>query len=208
MSGRLVRRSPLFGLAWAGLAALARLGAQESPIPEELAGRALLVRVQAETRDRDTVAWSGDARRLALVGTPTGFRLLGTDLLVLVQVTPLDEGENGVTLIAQSQVWFRDPSGALSYRTSLDRVEVDFAERLFFFPLGRAKDGSAPLRVIISVDRYRGEDLSAEAQGSVGPLSAPGSLPPGSEAKPASGAAGAGAAGSGAAGDSSNKVKR
>lgn len=203
MRRRLLGRSPLLGLAWAGLAALARLGAQESSIPEELAGRALMIRVQAETRDRDTVAWSGDARRLALVGTPVGFRLLGTDLLVLVQVTPLDQGEKGVTLIAQSQVWFRDPAGVLSYRTSLDRIEVGFAERLFFFPLGRAKDGSAPLRVIISVDRYRGEDLSAEASGSIGPLSGPGSLPAASEAKPASGASGGGAAG-----DSTDKAKR
>lgn len=168
-------------LALAGIAA-APLKSFAQDLPEELKGNALSVRVHALVPLSDgaaqggkAVAWQEVSEKYTVPGVPVGVKLLGTNIVVLTQVTPFVRGDNTLTLVAQGQVWVRGPRG-LSYRTTLDTVTVAFGETVFFYPLGVTPDGKAPLQIEISVNR-RGQDtpegIDAEARLKAHPAPAP-----------------------------------
>jgi hypothetical protein len=167
-------------LALAGLAALPRcLGSQG--MPEALKDSALAVRVSAivptaqasnqqspsaspnssqpsaegqsasATGDK-AVAWQAQSVKYTVPGTPVPFKFIGTNVVILVQVTPFSRQDaKGVVLVAQGQVWVKSPEGGLSYHTTIDTLSVEYGETVFFFPLGLDSAGKAPIRLEISV---------------------------------------------------------
>lgn len=152
----------------AGLASLPlSLAAQD--LPDALRQKALVVRVTAivPAADQDQVDqgdtgegatkpqdWQAESSKDTVTGTPVHFKLVGTNVAIIVQITPYEQ-EDGktVTLFAQGQVWVQPPEGGLSYHTNIDTLSVAFGETVIFFPLGRSPSGTAPMRIEISVDR-------------------------------------------------------
>lgn len=172
-----------FGAALVYAAALglsARLEAQEQPLPELFKDRALSVNIQARVVEGEqSAAWESASLRYTVPGNPVGVKLVGSNVVILVQITPFEDGKGGLVLVSQGQVWVRRGEGDLSYRTTLDSVSVRYGEPVLFFPLGRDPGGKAPIRIEISVDRYRG----APVPGAPAPVSSP--IPPAAEgAKP------------------------
>lgn len=152
-----MRRPFPFPVAAAAFLVLAALGlsAQESPVPEALKNKALTISIQAFVlQDGTAVAWHEEGIRYTVPGTPVALRLVGSNVVIVIQVTPYDDGKNSVTLVTQGQVWVKGGNGELSYRTTLDSVTVGYGEKVLYFPLGRAPDGRAPMRVEISADHY------------------------------------------------------
>jgi hypothetical protein len=154
-----VRRVSPFSFLCLAFAAATRLQAQqaqEPALPESLRDQALSVYFQAFTSEGEgREGWESEARRNTVTGTPVGFKLVGSNVVILVQVTPFLSGPSSLTLVAQSQIWYKGADGSLSYRTSLDSVTLRLAERVFFYPLGRSDTGKTPLRLEIFVDKYR-----------------------------------------------------
>jgi len=151
-------------LALAGLAALPRaLGGQG--MPEALKNSALAVRVYAVVPTAPTgqpasaagdkgvpAPWQTESVKYTVPGTPVPFKFIGTNVVILVQVTPFSrQDDDGVVLVAQGQVWVKSPEGGLSYHTTIDTLSVQYGETVFFFPLGLDGSGHAPIRLEIAV---------------------------------------------------------
>lgn len=148
-------------LCAAALGLASRAAAQESSLPGALKDDALAVRIEAIIEDGGQAAapWKSESVRYTVPGTPTAVKLLSANAVIVVQVTPFDDGKSGLILVTQGQVWVRQPSGELSYRTTLNTVSVRYGERVLFFPFGRDISGRSPLRLSIRVERYK--DLAA-----------------------------------------------
>jgi hypothetical protein len=156
-------RQALAFLVMAGFAAhpLA-LRAQE--LPDALKDKALVVHVTvivpaaaaesgAASQDLGQ-PWEAQSTKYTVPGTPAPFKLVGSNIAVIVQITPFERDDGkGVTLIAQGQVWVKPPEGGLSYHTTIESLSVDYGETVLFFPLGLDADGGAPIRLEISVAR-------------------------------------------------------
>jgi hypothetical protein len=157
-------------LALAGFAALPlALGAQA--IPEALKDKVLVVRVTAivpaavadagnaapsglGSGPEKAQAWEAGTVKYTVPGTPVPFKLVGSNVAIIVQITPFEQnGGKGVTLIAQGQVWVKQPEGGLSYHTTIESLSVEFGETVLFFPLGLGLDGKSSMRLEISVLR-------------------------------------------------------
>ena len=77
------------------------------------------------------------ASKYTVPGTPVPFKLVGSNVAIIVQITPFEQEDGkGVTLIAQGQVWVKPPEGGLSYHTTIEILSVDYGETVLFFPLG------------------------------------------------------------------------
>jgi hypothetical protein len=109
------------------------------------------------------VAWQAESIKYTVPGTPVPFKFIGTNVVILVQVTPFSRPDSaGVVLVAQGQVWVKSPDGRLSYHTTIDTLSVEYGETVFFFPLGLDPGGHAPIRLEIAI--LHAADLPA-AQG-------------------------------------------
>jgi hypothetical protein len=175
-------RSVLSRLALVGFAALP-LALAAQGIPDALKDKALIVRVvtvvpaaAAESGpsapsslgsngDRGQV-WRSESSKYTVPGTPVPFKLVGSNVAIIVQITPFEEGDGkGVTLIAQGQVWVRPQEGGLSYHTTVDTLSVDFGETVLFFPLGLGPAGKDSMRLEISVTRASDKNGSGGGAG-------------------------------------------
>lgn len=172
-------RRALACLALAGFAVLPHaMGAQD--IPEALKDKALVVRVTAivpaalnggaaapsglGSANEKAQAWQAGSVKYTVPGTPVPFKLAGSNLVIIVQLTPFErEDGKGVTLIAQGQVWVKPPEGGLSYHTTVDTLSVEYGETVLFFPLGLDSDGKASMRLEISV--VRAADMNPDGGG-------------------------------------------
>jgi hypothetical protein len=164
-------RLALACLAFAGFASLP-LAVRAQDMPEALRDKAFVVKViaiipanAAATGDgqaqSSSEGWQAESEKYTVLGAPVPFKLIGSNLVIIVQITPFegDEGK-GLTLIAQGQVWVRPPDGGLSYHTSVDKLAVDFGETVLFYPLGLGPEGRASMRLEISV--MRASDLNQD----------------------------------------------
>jgi hypothetical protein len=169
-------------LALASFAVLPR-AIDAQGIPDALKDKALVVRVIAivprlvsdpaapalSGMGKDTggdPGWRAESEKSTVTGTPVPFKLVGSNMVIIVQITPFElQGGKGVTLVAQGQVWVQPPEGGFSYHTTIDTLSVDFGESVFFFPLGLDPAGKAPMRLEISV--VRASKANSEGGGAV-----------------------------------------
>ena len=109
---------------------------------------------QPGTGKAEELAWQAENVKYTVPGTPVPFKLVGSNVAIVVQITPyLSDDGKSLTLIAQGQVWIKPPSGGLSYHTNIDTLSVDFGETVLFYPLGVEPEGRTPLRLEIAVLR-------------------------------------------------------
>ncbi len=181
----------LASLALAGLAAFP-LALRAQDLPEALKDKALVVRITAivpaaamgdqggspsqpgssgqsgaaaQANDKPR-GWEAQSVKYTVPGTPVPFKLVGSNVAVIVQLTPFEQDDaKGVTLIAQGQVWVKPPEGGLSYHTTLDTLSVGYGETVLFYPLGLSPEGKAPLTLEISVTRLQDSGQDAGASG-------------------------------------------
>jgi hypothetical protein len=127
-------------------------------LPNSLKGQALAVRVDALLPPSgDSAAWREQSLKYTVPGSPVSVKLIGSNAVILVQVTPFYADAGKLTLVTQAQIWVHRSGGGMSYRTRIDTVSVDFGESVYYYPLGLAPDGSSPIRVEISV--YKAADI-------------------------------------------------
>ena len=116
-----------------------------------------IVPASVSESDRTTASlppWEAESAKYTVPGTPVPFKLVGSNIAIIVQITPFERDDGkGVTLIAQGQVWVKPPEGGLSYHTTIESLSVNYGETVLFFPLGVAADGNAPMKLEISVVR-------------------------------------------------------
>jgi hypothetical protein len=120
--------------------------------------RGMTISIVARVTDKDQpeLSWKSETSKLTIPGRPVGMKLVGANIIVLVQLTPYLTESNAVVLVAQGQVWISGKGTSLDYRTSLKTIPAAFGEKLFFFPLGFSQnDSDARIEMEIVVDPYK-----------------------------------------------------
>lgn len=131
-------------------------------IPPELLGEALIVNIAASIgQPSATPVWQAKDIKYTIPGAAVSVKLLGKDVAVLISITPYKTKDGHLLLVAQGQVWYKDATAGVGYRTTINTLAVAYGERILFYPLGAATDGAAPLRVELSMEKYNPADHSS-----------------------------------------------
>ncbi len=162
------------------------LAVRAQELPESLRDRDLSIQIQAViiapgadgngAPAAEKSSWHEEGSGLTVPGTPVGIKLVASNVVIFVQVTPFDREKGYLTLVVQGQVWLHKSNGALAFRTTVNKVEVEYGETVFFYPLGAAPKGKPSLRVAISVtkaDAAESATGTTSAAGAAGTTAAP-----------------------------------
>jgi hypothetical protein len=96
------------------------------------------------------VVWDQTNNRVILPGVPVRLKLVGTNLVVVVQFTLYREKSGRKLLVAQGQILVDIPNRGMSYYTTIETIPLEFGEQVYFFPLGRS-DAPDEVRIEIQV---------------------------------------------------------
>lgn len=129
-----------------------------------LLDKALRIQVTARILGEDqTLVWDMDATYITISGRTVTVPLKGSNIVVLVHITPYKEDENGdLLLVAQGQVWYT-PEGSqeVKYLSTLKSIPLRLGEKLLFFPLGTA---SEPAELSLGEASDRNDSMMIELQ--------------------------------------------
>ncbi|MDR2785661.1 MAG: hypothetical protein LBB83_07080 [Treponema sp.] len=96
------------------------------------------------------VVWDQTNNKVTLPGVPVRMKLVGANLVVLVQFTLYREKSGRKMLVAQGQILVDVPNRGMSYHTTIETIPLEYGEQVYFFPLGRA-DSPEDARIEIQV---------------------------------------------------------
>jgi len=127
--------------------------------------RALILDISARVLEEEAViVWNENHRKLAIPGSPVGIKLVGSNIIVAVQFTPIIRREGNI-LVAQGQIWIEDPKQGIVYYTSIQTIPMEFNEPIYFFPLGTSSQLNPSIEIMLTVNMYDETTLSAEISG-------------------------------------------
>ncbi|MDR1985858.1 MAG: hypothetical protein LBP88_02660 [Treponema sp.] len=133
----LLRRVTLFG----SLLFLAARGPAQEPSLEELLPalkeRAVVLDIIARVVEKtQQEVWHSFNSKVTIPGKPVSLKLVGTNILVVVQFTPYLRRDGNNLLVAQGQIWIDIPNQGIHYQTTIQSIPLEFGEQIYFFPLG------------------------------------------------------------------------
>jgi len=106
-------------------------------IPPGLRDRAVVMEIATRIIEQNqNVAWDSENTKITIPGRPVGLRLVGDNIIVVVQFTPFMRSRGNNFLVAQGQVWLQIPNEGLSFYTCMETIPLEFNELIYFFPLG------------------------------------------------------------------------
>jgi hypothetical protein len=98
------------------------------------------------------IAWGETLVRNVPFAVPLDVRLVGQNVVALIQIVPIEAGDANVNLFVQGQVWVKMPDNSLSFKTSIQTLSLPLGSRFYFYPLGVDSKTGAPIAVEIKVD--------------------------------------------------------
>ncbi|MDR2393446.1 MAG: hypothetical protein LBD93_04740 [Treponema sp.] len=114
--------------------------AQELSLEELLPGlkeRAVVLDIIARVVEKNQQeVWNSFNSKVTIPGKPVSLKLVGTNILVIVQFTPYLRGDGNNFLVAQGQIWVDIPNQGIHYQTTIQTIPLEFGEQIYFFPLG------------------------------------------------------------------------
>jgi hypothetical protein len=85
----------------------------------------------------EKAVWNIKSSELTIPGRSVTVKLVGSNVVVIAQLTPYVNADNTVLLVAQGQVWISSPlEDKIKYLTTLKSLPIKLGEKVFFFPLG------------------------------------------------------------------------
>jgi hypothetical protein len=156
-----------FGLCLCGVFFLSfanAIGAQEGGIEELLKNQAVVLDINAQVVEQNrAVVWKEEHQRITIPGKAVGLRLVGMNVVVVVQFTPYIHAKGQNVLVAQGQVWAEAPNnGGIRYQTSIQTIPMEYDEPIYFFPLGSVVTEDSP-RIEIKVTLKHNASTPADA---------------------------------------------
>ncbi|MCL1992683.1 MAG: hypothetical protein FWG66_07035 [Spirochaetes bacterium] len=146
-------------------------GQPEREVHQRVREHALTVSIAARIfENEEEVVWQEIRQRHTSSGNPVGLKLVGSNVVVVVQFTPFIRREGGSVLVAQGQVWLETPGEGIRYHTSIKTIPMEFDEPVIFFPLGTSWQGSgslenrANIEIIVTTMPYTGANDALAAQ--------------------------------------------
>jgi hypothetical protein len=118
--------------------------------------RALVIDIDARVLEqKQVVVWNETHRKLAIPGSPVGVKLVGSNVVVIVQFTPYIRHRGQNVLVAQGQVWIDVPNEGMRYHTSFQTIPLEFDEPVYFFPLGQSRElDDSSIEIMLTVSPY------------------------------------------------------
>jgi hypothetical protein len=114
-------------------------------------------------KDHEEV-WNSVNSKVTITGRPVGIKLVGTNIIVVVQFTPYLRADGNNVLVAQGQVWIDVPNQGMSYQTTIQTIPLEFGEQVYFFPLGSVtSESEAHIEIQLALHPYMRETPPAEA---------------------------------------------
>jgi hypothetical protein len=147
-----------------------REGRRQRPVPDNSSMQELLPRFRdravvldinariIEGNQQDTQnTWNESHRKATFPGQPVSLRLVGANVVVVVQFTPYIRRTQKF-LLAQGQVWMEVPGQGMRYQTSTQTIPLEFNDPIFFFPLGTPQgDDSECIEIMLTLYPYEEE---------------------------------------------------
>jgi len=137
-------------------AAGAQVNAQDSQnagMGHRFGRRALVIDIDARVlENKQEVVWEQATQRMTIPGSPVGVKLVGSNIVVVIQFTPFVR-RHGSVLVAQGQIWIDDPNKGMSYYTSIQTIPLELGKPVYFFPLG-SRQTDASIEIILTVNQY------------------------------------------------------
>ncbi|MDR0451532.1 MAG: hypothetical protein LBH15_00650 [Treponema sp.] len=96
------------------------------------------------------IVWDQTNNRVTLPGVPVRMKLVGANLVVVLQFTLYREKSGRKLLVAQGQILVDIPNQGMSYQTTIETIPMEYGEQIYFFPLGQA-DSPEEARIEIQV---------------------------------------------------------
>ncbi|MDR2729720.1 MAG: hypothetical protein LBB81_02345 [Treponema sp.] len=124
-------------------------------------GHTLILNVDARVLDNKLVVWHETNSRVTIPGNSVGIRMVGDNLVILMQFTPFILRNGQKTLVAQGQIWIDIPNEGINYYTSIQTIPIEFNEPVYFFPLGSAKPTDASIEIMLTVNPYQGNGAAS-----------------------------------------------
>jgi hypothetical protein len=123
--------------------------------------RAVVMDIDARVLGEEkAVIWNETHHRIAIPGSPVGIKLVGSNVVVLVQFTPFIRREGSV-LVAQGQIWYNEQGKGISYYTSIQTISLVFGEPIYFYPLGnKPNQFDSIIEVVITISRNAASDTA------------------------------------------------
>jgi len=119
------------------------------------ADNALVLCINARIMEGDRApSWNEARRKVTIPGQPVEIKLLGTNVVVAVLLTPYLRRDGSGFLVAHGQIWMETPDRGIRYHASMQTVPVSFGEPIHFFPLGPARGDAASIEVIVTMYRH------------------------------------------------------
>jgi hypothetical protein len=108
-------------------------------------------------QDQEEVWNSVVNSKVTIPGRPVGIKLIGENIVVMVQFTPYlglgDKGHN--ILVAQGQIWVNIPNEGIRYQTTMQTIPLEYGEQIYFFPLGKVTaDNEARIEIQLELRPY------------------------------------------------------
>lgn len=154
------------------LIAAASVAAQDASLDKfpGLRERAVVMDIVARVVEREAEeSWTSENSKITIPGRAVSLKLVGKNVVVVVQFTPYRRDDGKQVLVAQGQVWVDTPEEGIRYQTTMQTIPMDYGERVFFFPLGpRAKDGHARIEIQVELRPYVEEAAAGSEEASRG----------------------------------------
>jgi hypothetical protein len=99
------------------------------------------------------ISWSETLARSLPFSAPLDVRLVGKNVVALVQIVPIALRAAIIDLMVQGMVWVKMPDDSLSFKTTIQSLSLPLGARLFYYPLGLDTRDGAPIVVEIRVDK-------------------------------------------------------
>ncbi len=101
------------------------------------------------------IPWGETLVRNVPFAAPLDLRLVGQNVVALMQIVSIETGGPAVELIVLGQVWVKMPDNSLSFKSTIQTLNVPLGSRFFFYPLGVDPKTGAPIAVEIKVDTQK-----------------------------------------------------
>jgi len=139
----------------------------KSGIGEMVSGfgsRSVVMDIDARVLGEDKeVVWNETHTKIAIPGSPVGIKLVGSNVVVMVQFTPFFRRQGNV-LVAQGQIWVTEPGKGVSYYTSIQTIPFVFGESIYFFPLGKTNQFNSSIEIILTVNKNTASDAAPKTE--------------------------------------------
>ncbi len=154
-------------MALSAIGVFAQETSNDAPDTGQLLREALLVSVDllVSTSDGEEPLWSERVEKITIPGRAVAVGIQAGDSRLNVSLTPYPTDNGDLLLVARNETWMGG-----EYNNGLNTIPVAYHDEVYYYPLGRAEEGSidnpVEVRMVIKIIPYL-DTLDEEARAAI-----------------------------------------